>query len=327
MFNNINLTEVLTIIPCLNEVQTTGAPSRENDAFRTESPSAVCTSDNNSDSACTYNKVGLFFPPIAEFAPDFSKKRFSPGIDCGSLSSEQYLNYIASFVTTMAKNQPTIFVLTTHSNRLNKIFPDTTPSNRLKQVFLGANKREFSNGCVLKITGHTVSCISKGRVTPAKKKKAVTPDNFRFAMPTPIPDGCTLYIVRHGQGVHNRISDTSYTKFDSNVKKTLMVGLVKDAPLTKCGITDAISAANWITGDMPDPKDGGPPKVVFMASMLHRSQQTTMEIYNTLQKNQACTVVTALKNIYEKISKERETRCESNKKICDHLCNPRDYVS
>jgi phosphohistidine phosphatase SixA len=294
--------------------------SRENDPIRTrdsgpdEEKGIICTSNTQSHpERCTYENK-LFFPSYTNFDSLIPAVRRAgkkkDRLDCETLTSIQLLTYLAECITVYSKDMVRpVFVLTAHSDRL-------------KQMFKGKGMKEFSNGCVLKIVGTLVTCISAGRVTKAKATRAVRPDTFRFSMPESLPTNCTLYIVRHGQAVPDRIKETSsILRIDGLLKIRSTPSIVADALLTQCGITDATDAGSFIVDNINEERNPLKQKTdfIFMASDLHRSQQTTMVIYTKLRDKEVLTGHKDLDTLTNELEALRNVRC-TGKTLCDYGC-------
>ena len=294
----------LIIVPCMNEVD--DGISLENRAARFVSdttqvdPTVTCTSNvQSSEALCTYDNK-LYFPPVSEIKALHTDKR-NVRTPCNSLSSAAFLRYIVQMVTdlsnTIQTKNPRVFVLTSHTNRLQQLFQ---------------TRLSFANGCVLKMAANRVTCVHEGRVT---KKRSVRAD-FTHDLVDGLPANCTVYLVRHGEGVHNRIKTQSRLKIlgiESAIRKRLHADIVIDSGLTKTGIRDAETAGEHIANDVQtkDKTD-----FVFMASFLQRAQQTTMTIYRQLARSFQIPASRGLEDIAATLDEISHTRCAGHESLC-----------
>jgi broad specificity phosphatase PhoE len=118
---------------------------------------------------------------------------------------------------------------------------------------------------------------------------------------------------------------TGNNMFFGGLRKRLNNNIVVDAPLTKCGLADAARASTAIGSDIRDKKHESS-NVAFMASSLHRSQQTTMVIYKGLVGENRCKVQNNLEDIYQTLREVRETRCGKDNPFCNFVCPSSNIV-
>jgi hypothetical protein len=110
-----------------------------------------------------------------------------------------------------------------------------------------------------------------------------------------------LFIVRHGQGVHNAEKEKMLPKgtWAAAAYKLMNRTPLTDAPLTKRGVEDAMHSGRAIAAKLRRLKTTT--QLVFGASSLRRSQQTTLCVYRYLRATRFCPEGAQLERAFDKL--------------------------
>ena len=263
----------LLVVPCTYEKGQAASENRVGRGGRDLTDHCLQGASCADDMRCTFNGMLAYLSP-------------PPGVPCDDdLGPAAFWAYFVGLVTKLRSEQPAavrrhIFVLTTHQARL-------------RETILGkGGGGKYCNGHVLRIRNRTeVDSIYTG------KSGGV---GCRAELPVVLPPDTEVYIVRHGEGYHNRVKaghqagvaallgDNAVSALlgrgSAVLAKQLSWSYYLDAPLTDTGRDEARVAARHIRASVGDdgPRRDDDTRFYFMASSLRRAQQTTLIIYHAL---------------------------------------------
>jgi hypothetical protein len=268
----------LVVLPCVNEVTkglaglgTENWPVRErrDKKFVTQKTCTNRGKRGSDQTAATLNMCT--YDGKLQYA---GFEQFPAKDTCDSLVTEDFIQSIALTALALLEDSPnSAVVLTSHTNRMNQMFGTKVANGAVIKI-------QITNELDAKMTQ-----IFSGR-SPLPTATASSMNQQTFKLTRTLPD-LVIYMVRHGEGVHNQVKNDWEQKHDNGlISKTRLQWKkqfkpsVADASLTQQGIVDAFVGGHCIAEDL----DKNVKDVIFCASDLLRAQQTSLCIYHHLSR-------------------------------------------
>jgi hypothetical protein len=215
------------------------------------------------------------------------------------MKGKEFIQSIAQTIGVQHGTDPAVVVLTTHKNRLRQIFGVTAQNGCVLRIQIEKNGRKARMEIFFNGSTHTDT------------------QSFEFTEKLP---SMLLYIVRHGEGVHNVVKKQwEGSKLGLMVKKRLTASVV-DASITQHGTLDAFIAGHYIAEDLQKHRPFG--RVIFCASDLLRAQQTSLCVYHHLSRIGIVKLHLRLDQMFEQLVLEMVCKRSSDDDVCKHCGVP-----